>query len=237
MSKLIDLTGQKFGRLTVLHKDNSRKTSTGSYWVCQCDCGNIVSVRSLSLRNGEISSCGCYRKEKLSQLKTENLAGRRFGLLTVISLSEKKNNRVTWLCQCDCGNKIEVTAHDLKSYHTQSCGCQHESLGEREIKLILDQNNIPYIPQYRFPDFVNRIYDFAIVENNTITRLIEFDGEQHYKENLLWKDSLLEIQNRDKEKNNYALTHSIPLVRIPYWERGKITLDKLFNDKFLIKGE
>ena len=34
MSKLIDLTGQKFGRLTVLHKDNERKTNSGSYWIC-----------------------------------------------------------------------------------------------------------------------------------------------------------------------------------------------------------
>lgn len=34
MSKLIDLTGQKFGRLTVLYKDKDRKTNSGSYWIC-----------------------------------------------------------------------------------------------------------------------------------------------------------------------------------------------------------
>lgn len=34
MSKLIDLTGQKFGRLTVIKKDDNRKSSTGSYWLC-----------------------------------------------------------------------------------------------------------------------------------------------------------------------------------------------------------
>ena len=34
MSKLIDLTGERFGRLTVLYKDNTRKTNSGSYWIC-----------------------------------------------------------------------------------------------------------------------------------------------------------------------------------------------------------
>ena len=39
MSKLIDLTGQKFGLLTVLEKDNNRISNNGSYWICQCECG------------------------------------------------------------------------------------------------------------------------------------------------------------------------------------------------------
>ena len=60
MSKLIDLTGQKFGRLTVIKKDTDKITNSGSYWICQCDCGNIKSIKSSSLRRGEIVSCGCY---------------------------------------------------------------------------------------------------------------------------------------------------------------------------------
>lgn len=54
MSKLIDLTGNKYGFLTVLEKDNNRKTNNGSYWICKCDCGKIKSIKSSSLRNGEI---------------------------------------------------------------------------------------------------------------------------------------------------------------------------------------
>ena len=54
MSKLIDLTGQKFGRLTVLSKDTNRITTSGSYWICQCDCGTVKSIKSSSLRRGEI---------------------------------------------------------------------------------------------------------------------------------------------------------------------------------------
>lgn len=43
------------------------------------------------------------------------------------------------------------------------------------------------------------------------------------------------IQKRDKVKNNYALTHNIPLVRIPYWERDNITLDMIMGNQYLIK--
>lgn len=57
-----DLTGQKFGRLTVvgLQPTETRKT----YWACQCDCGNMKIVRSDSLQCGAIRSCGCLKKEQ-----------------------------------------------------------------------------------------------------------------------------------------------------------------------------
>lgn len=77
-------------------------------------------------------------------------------------------------------------------------------------------------------------YDFAILKDNNVVRLIEFDGEQHFMEIPAW--GKLEItQKRDKIKNDYALTHNIPLVRIPYWERDNITLDMIMGDQYLIK--
>lgn len=48
MPKLINLIGQKFGRLTVIERDYSKKN--GTYWLCQCDCGNIISVVSGQLK-------------------------------------------------------------------------------------------------------------------------------------------------------------------------------------------
>lgn len=59
---LIDLTGQKFGRLTVIGRDTDRP-SKKTYWVCQCDCGNFKSVRADSLNAGAIRSCGCLHNE------------------------------------------------------------------------------------------------------------------------------------------------------------------------------
>lgn len=64
MSRLIDLSGQKFGRLTVIKKVKPEQNSqTNAFWLCKCDCGSEVIVRSKSLRIGESTSCGCYRAE------------------------------------------------------------------------------------------------------------------------------------------------------------------------------
>ena len=65
-----DLTGKKFGKLTVIgysHKDNKKCRSgyweTIYYWKCECDCGNVVIVRANNLKTGNTKSCGCYRRE------------------------------------------------------------------------------------------------------------------------------------------------------------------------------
>lgn len=62
MSKLIDLSGQRFGRLTVIER--TEKESKGqARWLCRCDCGNTAIVQSYDLRSGNTQSCGCQRKE------------------------------------------------------------------------------------------------------------------------------------------------------------------------------
>lgn len=71
--KLKDLTGQKFGRLTVLKKADNHTTPNGSIvtmWKCKCDCGNIRIVTSRNLRTGHTTSCGCFNNEKRIERKT-----------------------------------------------------------------------------------------------------------------------------------------------------------------------
>lgn len=69
----IDLTGNTYNKLTVLHQDmNANKKS--AYWICKCECGNIVSVASYNLRNGISKSCGCVKshgEEKISSILNE----------------------------------------------------------------------------------------------------------------------------------------------------------------------
>lgn len=62
--KAIDITGQKFGRLTVVEKVGSKK-GEGVLWRCKCDCGGEVEVTGKKLRNGNTKSCGCIAKELL----------------------------------------------------------------------------------------------------------------------------------------------------------------------------
>ena len=61
MGKIVDLTGERFGRLVVIERDTTKK---GSYWKCRCDCGNICSIRADHLKRVETISCGCVQKEK-----------------------------------------------------------------------------------------------------------------------------------------------------------------------------
>ena len=53
-----DLTGQKYGKLTVLYRDK-KVPGKKTRWICKCDCGNIKSVKAVSLKKGETKSCGC----------------------------------------------------------------------------------------------------------------------------------------------------------------------------------
>lgn len=67
--KLIDLTGQRFGKLVVIqrHIDPSKKYTL---WECKCDCGNEAIVRANRLMHGRTQSCGCLRAESNYKKKT-----------------------------------------------------------------------------------------------------------------------------------------------------------------------
>ena len=74
MNKLIDLMGQKFGRLTVIERAENTKDGRAQ-WKCKCDCGNELIVRGKNLRNGSTKSCGCLQKERTSEASLINLTG------------------------------------------------------------------------------------------------------------------------------------------------------------------
>lgn len=74
---LIDLTGQAFGRLSVLRRSGTRCTPNGTkkaLWECICECGALIEVPSQSLRIGNTRSCGCLQKEAMA------LAARTHGM-------------------------------------------------------------------------------------------------------------------------------------------------------------
>ncbi|MBQ6430832.1 MAG: hypothetical protein IJJ99_03020 [Oscillospiraceae bacterium] len=121
MGAVIDLSGQVFGKLTVVSYAGSRN-GNGALWLCKCDCGNITIKSGKMLRHhGKYASCGCYdgRRKRLV-----DLTGQRFGNLTVLHRVENtKDSKPQWLCQCDCGNQKIVQSKHLKSGDVKSCGC------------------------------------------------------------------------------------------------------------------
>lgn len=232
-----DLTNQKFGKLTAL-KPTYHQGRTA--WECLCDCGNTVTVISKSLKSGASQSCGCLHKELLSKRTLTNLEGQRFGKLLVIKQAASHNGHAKWLCQCDCGALKEISAESLLHKNTRSCGCETGSIGENIIKTILLSSNYDFKEQVIFDDCLSPTgkhfrFDFGIYSNGQLIRLIEYDGEFHYKTSNISSLERLQIQkNYDKMKTEYCLTHSIPLVRIPYWERNNITLTTLLDNTYLV---
>ena len=230
------LIGQRFGHLTVI-EDTGKRLHRSIIWKCKCDCGNEHEVTSNNLNGGQVNSCG---KQDCPYHKTfENLKGQRFGkLVAMYPTSMKDGSHMYWVCQCDCGNQHEVSSNNLKRGSTQSCGCIATSIGEMNIKKILEDNNIEYKEQITFDDLRNikpLRYDFGIYENGKLVRLIEFDGIQHFEEQSYFTHNLTSTKNNDIIKNRYSKNNNIPLVRIPYWERDKMTLDMLLGEEYLVE--
>ena len=118
-SKRLNLTGERYGKLTVIKYIGYKNKK--SIWECQCDCGNIVNKSVGELRGGGTISCGCWRKERVKA----NLIGKKFGRLTVVEeVGRNKWGGVIWRCQCDCGNITETLSKYLLNGDTTSCGCR-----------------------------------------------------------------------------------------------------------------
>lgn len=126
MGKIIDLTGQRFNKLTVIEKTPERKNRQ-VVWKCQCDCGKITYVVGQALRTGHTKSCGCLNHEKKD---SDSLIGKTFGKLTVIKRSDfTYNNKIYWTCECDCGCRLDVSGTDLRNLNITSCNsCKEDKI-------------------------------------------------------------------------------------------------------------
>ena len=123
-SKIIDLTGQTFGHWTVIKYIENDKHNA-RLWLCQCDCEKqtIKKVRTADLTSGKSSSCGCTK----GQIFVKDLTEKKYGKLTVIKRYGHRDNIITWLCRCECGNEVVVKGSYLTAGHTKSCGCIKKS--------------------------------------------------------------------------------------------------------------
>lgn len=76
-NNLIDITGQKFGKLEVIKKVGSKKTPSGAtkiFWSCKCECGNSCIVEGNALKSGNTKSCGCVKsfgEQKIASILEE----------------------------------------------------------------------------------------------------------------------------------------------------------------------
>jgi hypothetical protein len=222
-----NIIGNRYGKLVVINRDKNTnyENSRAIKYKCKCDCGNIVSIPYSSLTAGHSLSCGCLQKELISKRSVKDITGQKFGKLLVLEREGTTNDRkAKWRCKCDCGTICIVSGKQMRTGKIMSCGCI-KSLGENYIKDILTSLNIKFVQQYKFShckDKVQLPFDFYLPDYNIC---IEYQGEQHYKpvdfagKGIEWaRKNFLSVQNHDKIKKDYCLSHNIKFLEIPYWD-------------------
>jgi hypothetical protein len=219
-----DLIGEKINKWTVLGLEKNNKNYIA---ICKCECGNTSKVNIYNLINNKSKDCGCGRKKTLSSIKSGDLCGKKYGKLQVVKKLENtsKNNRIIYVCKCDCGNIVEVESNRLVTNHTTSCGCLGSS-NNLKIEKILKDKNEDYQREYLINiDNHNLRFDFYLPQYNLV---IEYDGEQHYSPiNFCGNAEKAKLnyertKKYDQLKNDYCKINNINLLRIPYWEKENI---------------
>ena len=255
-SVLEDLTGQIFGRWTVVSRAPNRVSKSGKtrsiMWNCRCQCGTEKAVGARALKTGMSLSCGCLQKERVSEALTDDLIGQVFSHLTVMyrngswypkNYSESKIQggvRAVWHCKCDCGGECDAVGELLKNGDITSCGCSHTSKYEDFVVQYLEnagyELNVTYFREKMFPGLVglggNPLrFDFFVNLSSGEPVLIECQGEQHSR-SIKWfgGDKYFDkLQKHDALKKEFAKKNNIRLVEVSY---KNVTYDMV--SKFLI---
>lgn len=131
--KLDDLTGKRFGMLSVTHRWS--EVGELARWHCICDCGASTVAKANHLKEGTTKSCGCLRLKK-----SKDLVGKRFFRMVVMERAENLGSGVKtkarWKCLCDCGNYTILSTSSLTGGNTKSCGCLKREIAKRNARLL-----------------------------------------------------------------------------------------------------
>lgn len=125
-SRLVDLTGHVFGRLTVIQREPNKGKQTR--WMCRCSCDNTTIVGAELLNDGRTKSCGCSRREitgkRSARLRRKDITGTRSGLLVAVrEIGRTKRGEAIWECRCDCGGSTRQLQAIIIGGRVVSCGC------------------------------------------------------------------------------------------------------------------
>lgn len=93
MSKRIDITGQRYGRLVPLYRVEDNKYGR-SVWMCQCDCGTLKAVAANDIRSGKSRSCGCLERENRLNIKDRSIKTHRMTKTRIYRIWQGAKNRV-----------------------------------------------------------------------------------------------------------------------------------------------
>jgi hypothetical protein len=129
MPPLKDITGNKYGKLTVL------SYAGGGKWECRCDCGKTVTARGDHLKSGNTVSCGCQNEKNIHAKKRnmKDITGEIHGDLEVLRYVRSDKTGTVWECKCHlCGKIVELRGDYVRQY--TSCGCKAKSSGVANVR-------------------------------------------------------------------------------------------------------
>lgn len=233
-----DLSGRHFGRLHVIGRAPRRVSASGkarrTMWLCECECGTVKEIAARALKTGMTTSCGCLQKEHVSEALTDDLTGKRFGLLTVICRNGSTagsgcgGKSAVWHCRCDCGNELDVPGWLLKNGDYSSCGCKKTSKYELYVCQYLEQCGYAlgkdYFREKTYPGLVGETgwplrFDFLVNLRSGESVLIECQGKQHYVASDWFggEEAFRKRQLHDAIKRDFAKKSlSFRLIEVPY---------------------
>jgi len=141
-----DLTGQTFGRLTVISPTKERMKEGQIVWLCKCVCGNKKKVSGSHLKQGNVRSCGCLAKErKFLNSYSAILEGKResidpkdqVGMIIknheLLDYKYEKGKHYYFILCTWCGKKKWKEYSSIVSSRTESCGCQQKEFGQLDL--------------------------------------------------------------------------------------------------------
>lgn len=149
MGKLVDLTDMKFNKLTVIgldveknkkikeERNNGKRKSGGTFWICKCERGNEISVNGCHLKSNHTKSCGC----SLKKYNFEELVGTKVNDLFVRKLI-KIEDKYFLECECKCGSIKLYNPYNVVNNSSCNCGCGRKETNKK--------NNFPNLEGERF---------------------------------------------------------------------------------------
>ena len=168
--RLLDLTGKRFGRLTVVSRaENSKSGKTR--WHCKCDCGNECVVHGDSLKSGNTKSCGCVRREyNHNKATTHGMSGTPLFAVWWAMISRCKNpNNKSYKNYGGRGIRVcDEWTHSSKFFEWAIKNGYAEGLTIERIDVNrgYEPNNCKWIPKEEQ------------ARNKTNNRMIEINGER-----------------------------------------------------------
>ena len=155
-AKSQDLTGMQFGSLTVLRRVEGKSTTKGVIWRCICSCGNTYDVAATLLLKKRRTHCNNRSAHGGEHnYSYVDIAGKRFGRLTAVAPTKKRDGKgsVVWVCRCDCGNEIELSYNQLAWSGRVSCGCKKQENNQKlkDFQAHADGTSIDVIKSKRLP--------------------------------------------------------------------------------------